>query len=117
MAFANKRPIPVIVISLLLIATGIGGLVVHIQEQIGRAFNNDIVAIVLVELAAIVAGVFMLYGQSWARWLALAWMAFHVAISFFDWGKVAAHALFLAAFGYFLFRSQARRYFQQQPQR
>ncbi len=106
-----RRPIPVLVISILLIATGAIGLVVHIREQMGRPFNNDIVSIVLVEIAAILAGICMLYGRIWARWLAIAWMAFHVAISFPDWGKVAIHSVFLAAFVYFLFRPQATRYF------
>ena len=32
----------------------------------------------LTELLAILSGVFMLRGQNWARWLALAWIAFHV---------------------------------------
>jgi hypothetical protein len=106
-----RRPIPVVVISILLIATGAIGLIVHIREQMAAQFNYDIVGIVLVEIAAIVVGVYMLYRQNWARWLAIAWMAFHVAISFFDWSKVAIHAVFLAAFVYFLFRPEATRYF------
>ena len=32
---------------------------------------------------AIVCGVFLLRGHNWARWLALAWIAFHVVLSAF----------------------------------
>ena len=30
--------------------------------------------------AQIVAGVFMLYGHNWARWLLVVWLAFHVIV-------------------------------------
>ena len=44
---------------------------------------NEFVGITVIGVAAVVAGVFMLRGRNWARWLALAWMASHVAISVF----------------------------------
>jgi len=34
----------------------------------------------LLSLAAVIAGAGLLRGYNWARWLALAWIAFHVAI-------------------------------------
>lgn len=59
------------------------------------------------------APVFMLQGRNWARRLALAWIAFHVAISFFDsLQKAAVHGLLLVLIAYFLFRPDARTYFQ-----
>jgi len=71
------------------------------------------------ELSRIVCGVFMLQGRNWARYLALAWIGGHVAISFFSsphffsaLQKVAIHGLFLALIAYFLFRPNARSYFQ-----
>ena len=54
----------------------------------------------------------MLRGANWARWLALAWMAFHVAISYLNgWDKVAVHALFLVVIAYFLLRRSSAEYF------
>jgi len=42
-----------------------------------------IVPISLVRLLAIIGGAFLLMGRNWARWLILAWMAFHVVVSAF----------------------------------
>ena len=49
--------------------------------------------------------------KNWARWLALAWMALHVAISFPVIAQVAIHLCFLAVIGGALFRSTTRGYF------
>jgi hypothetical protein len=53
----------------------------------------------------------MLRGHNWARWLAVAWMAFHVAISFPEISKLAIHSLLLVAIAWLLFRSDARAWF------
>ena len=44
---------------------------------------NEFVWISVLGAAAVVAGIFMLKGRSWARWLALVWIASHVVISAF----------------------------------
>lgn len=64
------------------------------------------------ELLAIVSGLFMLLGRNWARWLALAWMAFHLAISFPIVRQVISHSIILGLIAWLLFRQDARRYFQ-----
>ena len=38
----------------------------------------------------------MFRGQNWARWLALLWMAFHVAISFPVVRQVVTHSIIFA---------------------
>ena len=54
----------------------------------------------------------MLRGQNWARWLAVAWMAFHVAISVFHpLRELAIHVVFLVLIAWILFRPGATRYF------
>jgi hypothetical protein len=109
----NKRPLPVNVISWIYIAAGVVGFGVHAQELItGGVFQTDAVWLVLVPLLAIAAGVYMLRGRNWARWLAVAWMAFHVILSAFHSAQqLAAHAVMLTLFVYFLFRSEATAYF------
>lgn len=77
---AIKRPVPVWILSCLDIAVGAVGFVYSFSELI--AHQDNIVWIELTELLAIVSGAFMLRRHNWARWLALVWMAFHVAISF-----------------------------------
>jgi hypothetical protein len=62
--------------------TGIVGLGRHLADyEATQPFQYDLVWILIVELAAIVCGAFMLRGANWARWLALAWMGFHVVLS------------------------------------
>lgn len=109
----NKRPLSVIIIACLYIATGAIGVVYHLTEfKTQHSFQYDIILIELVSLMAIVAGVFMLRGHNWARWLAIAWMVFHVVLSaFHSLRELAMHSLLLVIFAFFLFRPAANRYF------
>jgi CHASE2 domain-containing sensor protein len=109
----NKRPIPVIVIGCLYVATGAIGLASHlIAFKPQHPFQYDIVWISLVSLIAIVCGIYMLRGSNWARWLGLAWMAFHVILSVFhSRSELVVHSLLFVAFAYFLFRPPATQYF------
>jgi hypothetical protein len=66
----------------------------------------------LTELTAILCGAFLLRGQNWARWLALAWIAFHVVLSMFHpFRELAIHGLFFVVIAWILFRSESGRYF------
>lgn len=113
MLLKAKRPLPVTVISCLMITAGAVGLVYHATEfKTQPAFRNDLIWVSLVRLLAIVCGVYVLRRSNWARWVTLAWIAFHVILSFFhSWQEVVMHGLLLAAFAYFLFRPQANEYF------
>jgi hypothetical protein len=109
----NKRPLSVILIGCIYIATGAIGLVYHLSKyRLQDPFEYDIVWIALVELIAITAGIYMLRGRNWARWLAIAWIAFHVVLSAFGpRSELLMHLLLCVVFAYFLFRPQATRYF------
>jgi hypothetical protein len=66
----------------------------------------------LARIASIVAGVFMLYGRNWARWLLVAWMAFHIVISALHSAlQLVLHAVIFSVILYFLFRRPASAYF------
>ncbi|MDQ1453439.1 MAG: hypothetical protein QOK38_3305 [Acidobacteriaceae bacterium] len=107
---ANKRPISVTILACVYLAVGVGGFALHFRELLAR--HPDAVGIEVTELTAIVCGVFLLRGHNWARWLALAWIAFHVILSaFHSFGELAMHALFCAAFAWVLLRPEAARYF------
>jgi hypothetical protein len=108
-----KRPISVTILSWVLITAGAVGLVYHITEfKTLRPFLYDTLLIELVRLLAVIAGVYMLRGANWARWLAIAWIAFHVGVSYFhSWGEMAMHAAILAVFAYILLRPAAAEYF------
>jgi len=108
-----KKSLAVIIISVVYIITGVLGLAVHLsQYKIQHPFEYDIVWIALVEIAAIVAGIFMLRGHNWARWLALAWITFHVGLSIFHpWQELAMHSLLFILIVFFLFNRSAKEYF------
>jgi hypothetical protein len=109
----KSRPVSVIVISVLLAASGAAGLAYHLRYiNVQHLFQNDTVWIEFVRLLAILSGVYMLRGHNWARWLAMLWIGFHVVVSVFhSWTEVAAHCVVFAVFAYVLFRPQARGYF------
>ena len=115
----RKRPISITLLSLLLLLTGAATFVYHLSEfRPQQEPLYDLAAILLVCLLAAVSGAFLLRASNWARWLAVAWMAFHVAISVFDsWQKTAVHGILLAIFVYILFRPAARAYFARQETR
>jgi len=108
-----KRPVSVTILGCLILAAGAVGLVYHLREfKLQHPFENDVLWVLVLRVLAIVSGVFMLGGRNWARWLALAWIAFHVFLSFFhSLREMAAHAVLLALFAYFLLRQPASRYF------
>src|SRR5262245_16620131 len=107
----KKRPLSVAIVGCLLIAAGAIGLVYHAKEFLGpKPFEAAWIS--FVRVLAIVSGIFVLQGKNWARWLALAWIAFHVAISFYhSWQQAVFHALVLVAFAYCLFHPAARAFF------
>jgi hypothetical protein len=110
----KKRPVTVLIIAGLYISMGTIGFAYHFREMM--AFQQQSVWIELVRLVAILCGTFMLRGRNWARWLAIAWLAFHVVISFPALGQVAFHLLFLVAITWFLFRPDAGQYFHETRQ-
>jgi hypothetical protein len=109
----QKRPISVIVISCAFIATGVIGLIFRFNEvATQRPFPYEMAFVFLLCFAAIVCGAFMLQGRNWARWLSLAWMAYHVILSgFHSVFEFTVHGLLLAVLAYFLFRPRATEYF------
>lgn len=109
----NKRPLTVTVISVLYMVTGVGAFAGHlIQYKPQQPFDYDIVWASLVNLIALVAGVYMFRGHNWARWLAMAWMGFHVCLSVFHPRfELVLHSLLFVVLAYFLFRPAVSRYF------
>jgi len=103
-----RRPLSVTVISLLFIAVGSIGLINQLTKL---RFEYHRVWLGVVQLLAIVAGLFMLRGRNWARWLLLIWIVSHVILSAFHTPfELAIHSLLLLVVAYFLFRPKASAY-------
>ena len=109
----KKRPLTVLILGCLFIVTGAIGLASHLTDfKLSKPVESELLWISLVRLLAIISGIFMLLGRNWARWLALAWIAFHVAISFFhSVQQVVVHGLLFVLIAYCLYRPEVRAYF------
>ena len=105
-----RRPVSVTILACVYLVVGAVGFAYHFRELM--SLQQDSVWAELTELLAIVSGAFMLRGHDWARWLALAWIVFHVVLSAFHSSReFAIHGLFCAVIAWILFRPQATRYF------
>jgi hypothetical protein len=109
----TRRPRAVTLVSYLFIAAGIIGFAYHVSElQLRAPFAGDALEVLLLRLLALVAGIFMLRGANWARWIAILWLAYHVVLSaFHSWSETVMHVLLLAVITYVLLRRDAAEYF------
>ena len=108
-----KRPFSVAFLGWLFIVVGPAALCYHLVR--GR-LDLWMIPIALVEITAVVAGIYLLKGCNWARWLVLAWLAFHVVVRAFDsLPSSVPHLLLLIACGYFLFTPPDSTYFNAAP--
>ncbi|HEY3937537.1 MAG TPA: hypothetical protein VGL97_08915 [Bryobacteraceae bacterium] len=109
----NKRPLSVTLLACLYIAAGAFGCASHLtQFRLRQPFQYDILWASLVSLIALICGIYLLRAGNWARWLAVAWIIFHVILSaFHSRFELAIHSLLCVVFAYVLFRPAAARYF------
>jgi hypothetical protein len=109
----TNRPLSVTIIGWLFIAAGAVGFAYHATEFNARSpFQYDLVWVCLVRLVAILGGWFMLSGHNWARWLAVAWIAYHVILSaFHSMSEAIEHGLLFVVVAFFLFRPRVTAYF------
>lgn len=114
----RRRPIGVIVVSALLVLAAAGGLVADFLNSPSLSADHyAAIWIALVNVVGIVAGVFLFRGRNWARWLATAWMAFHVVISLWNpWQKIVIHGLIFVLMTLILLRRDAHDFFRPQTE-
>lgn len=106
----RKRPLTVSIAAAVYLLVGAGGFLLHFRELM--PLEAEAALVEFTELLALAAGVFMFQGQNWARWLALAWMAFHVVISaFHPLRELLVHAALFVVVAWILLRPPAGRYF------
>jgi hypothetical protein len=107
---SRRRPVAILILACYFILVGSIEFAVRFPELLaghGYSFLAE-----LVELLAIVAGAFMLRGQNWARWLAVAWAGFHVILSIQAPRDLIIHSLLFAVIAWFLLRPSSANYFQ-----
>ena len=107
----NRRPLAIVIVAALYLLIGVLGFVYHFRELTSRA--PDAIGIEVTELLGAVAGVGLLLRQNWARWLALAWILFHVAISLFHpLPELLIHSALCVLIVWALMRPASGRWFQ-----
>ena len=108
-----KRPLIVTIISWVFIAAGTVGFLYHVQELASPdPFAGDTGWIFLIRILAVVSGLLTLRGSNAGRWLLVAWMAYHVALSYFHTlSELIMHAVLLGAIAYGLFRPRSSAFF------
>ena len=74
----GSNPFAVTILGWLFIVAEIASTARHLWKG---TLDRWMLAIALVGVVVVVAGVFLLGGASRARWLVLAWLAFHVVVS------------------------------------
>ena len=114
MGITMNRPLPVIIVSALFILTGSVGIANSIKDFLEP---NDklyqLVWILFVRILAVVCGLLLLYRIGWARWLAIAWLVYHIGISALNsTPQMIAHIVFLIIVSVLLFLPVSSMYFQ-----
>ena len=112
-----KRPLSVTLISFLFIAAGAIGIIYHSRE-LKDVISLDVISVFFVRMLAIVGGVFALRGANWARWLLVAWIIYHVVLSFFHAPvELIMHSILAVLVVIALFHPKASAYFRKKLNR
>src|SRR5687768_16171964 len=78
----KNRPIPVIIVSIVFILTGCIEFIYHFNELFepnDKLYES--IWVLLIRILAVVCGLLLFQGINWARWLAIAWLLYHVLLS------------------------------------
>jgi hypothetical protein len=113
----TKRPLSITVIGWIFIAFGGIALLTSLipladSSAVQRIAPFEFWLTPVIQLLALISGVFMLYGFNWARWLLVVWVGYHIILSALHSPlELLVHTLLFAIVLYFAFRSQASAYF------
>lgn len=107
---AANRPFQVAFLGWLFIVVGTLSSAYHLLKN---PLDRWTIPIMFVGIIAVVAGIFLLRGARWSRWVLLVWLAFHVVISALNsLPDAIVHAALLLVIGYFLLGPPTSKYFQ-----
>lgn len=109
----KKRPLPVIIVAVVFIVVGCVGFVYHLKE-LSEPGNNlyESILILALRILAIIIGIMLLFKINWARWLAIAWLLYHVVIGALNsTSEMIVHIVFLIIVSVLLFLPVSSRYF------
>lgn len=106
-----RRPLIITLLGWMLIAVGALECASH-AVSIRPPLHWKDLGLPLFELIILVSGIFLLRGRAWARWVALAWIGFHVGISFVNSVRAGLiHTAIFALFAWLLFQPDVNAWF------
>jgi len=110
----KNRPLPVIIVSALFIVTGCVGLVYYIKDFFEpNSELYELIWVLFVRILAVVCGLLLFFEINQARWLAIAWLAYHIIIgAFHSTSEMIAHIVLLIMVSVLLFLPVSSIYFQ-----
>lgn len=79
----RHRPLSITLISYLFIVAGGVGIIYHASELKNVATTPEVSLVLFIRLLAIIGGIFTLRRADWARLLLVAWIIYHVILSFY----------------------------------
>jgi hypothetical protein len=111
----KRRPLAVVVVSVLFILAGAIGFAYHFSEFFDKKVEMDeLLWVQLVRIIAIVCGFFLLKSKDWARWLAIAWLLYHVLIAaLHSRTQMITHIVILLVVAILLYIPKSSDFFQQ----
>jgi hypothetical protein len=110
-AAPTTRPRVVTLLGWMLIALGAIECVYRLTKIHWPVQAGDI-GVPLFELIILVSGVFLLRGYDWARWLAVAWVGFHVVVgSLNSLTRGIVHGAIFLVFVWVMFRPEMNAWF------
>jgi hypothetical protein len=110
----HKPPVAVIIVACVFIAAGVFGFIHHAPELFEDTdfINYEALWVLLLRALAVVAGIFLLRGANWSRWLVIGWMAYHTVLgAFHSVSDLLIHLALLVVFAVLLFHPQVSTYF------
>lgn len=107
------RPLPVIIVAVLFILAGVIGFAYHAKELFDVNNKDETIWMLFLRILAVVCGLLLLFRINWSRWLAIAWLAYHVFISALNsTAEMITHILFLIVVIVLLFLPVSSAFFQ-----
>lgn len=112
---SKSTPFPILIIGWLFVV--LGGLRIIAGFWISSLFaggylRSDDVWVIMSGVVALAGGILVLRGIGLGRWMIMAWLVFHVVLSWLhSVSELIIHAALLAVIGYFLLRPQTSAYF------
>jgi hypothetical protein len=109
----TERPWLVTASGFLFVLVGIAEFAAHIGDfTLKQPVPHDILWPLGLGVVAIICGVSLLRRKNWARWLAVAWLAFHVVVGGLNSRQqLIMHSVLLVVFAYALFCRESGAYF------